>query len=109
MGTVDDNVRNLIYILADMRNKIWFVAAIWHAAKQETAAKAPAAVLAKTKEKKRAADEVQNCIAWHDYLWEMNKGTSDQVVTDISHLVERSLSSNVLRQNLLSVLPRWKW
>jgi bacteriorhodopsin len=46
MGAVDDNVLNLTYNLADMLNKIWFVAAIWHAAKQETAAKAKTALLA---------------------------------------------------------------
>jgi len=46
LGTVDDNVLNLTYNLADMLNKIWFVAAIWHAAKQETAATAKNALLA---------------------------------------------------------------
>merc|ERR1711865_606420 len=46
LGTVDDNVLNLTYNLADMLNKIWFVAAIWHAAKQETAATAKSALLA---------------------------------------------------------------
>jgi len=46
VGAVDDNVLNLIYNLADMLNKIWFCLAIWHAAKQETAAVAKAALLA---------------------------------------------------------------
>merc|ERR1712118_157219 len=42
MGTVDDNILNFIYNFADMLNKIWFCAAIWHAAKCETASKAGA-------------------------------------------------------------------
>jgi len=46
LGAVDDNILNLTYNLADMLNKIWFVAAIWHAAKQESAAKAKTALLA---------------------------------------------------------------
>jgi len=46
VGAVDDNVLNLIYNLADMLNKIWFCLAIWHAAKQETAARAKEALLA---------------------------------------------------------------
>jgi len=40
LGQVSDKALNLIYNLADMLNKIWFVLAIWHAAKEETAAKA---------------------------------------------------------------------
>ena len=46
LGTVEDNLLNLTYNLADMMNKIWFVAAIWHAAKQGTAATAKNALLA---------------------------------------------------------------
>jgi len=43
---LDGNVFNLTYNLGGMLNKIWFVAAIWHAAKQETAANAKNALLA---------------------------------------------------------------
>jgi bacteriorhodopsin len=39
LGQVSDKALNLIYNLADMLNKIWFVLAIWHAAKEESAAK----------------------------------------------------------------------
>merc|ERR1712070_569700 len=46
LGAVDENILNLTYNIADMLNKIWFVAAIWHAAKQESAAKAQGALLA---------------------------------------------------------------
>merc|ERR1711937_1007739 len=40
MGQVSDKALNLVYNLADMLNKIWFVLAIWHAAKEESASKA---------------------------------------------------------------------
>ena len=33
LDIMDDNVLNLTYNLIDMLYKIWFVAAIWHAAK----------------------------------------------------------------------------
>merc|ERR1719316_2547952 len=36
-NTMSFIVLNLVYNLADMLNKIWFVLAIWHAAKQDTA------------------------------------------------------------------------
>merc|ERR1711874_139167 len=39
IGAVDSAALNLIYNLADMVNKIWFVAAVWDAAKKDTAAK----------------------------------------------------------------------
>merc|ERR1711916_206946 len=46
MPTVSSNVLNLVYNLADMLNKIWFVLAIWHAAMQDTAAKEKGRLLA---------------------------------------------------------------
>jgi len=39
LGVVSDHPLNLIYNIADFVNKIWFVLAIWAAAKQETRAK----------------------------------------------------------------------
>jgi len=39
MHSVHSNTLNLVYNLADMLNKIWFVLAIWHAAKCESADK----------------------------------------------------------------------
>jgi bacteriorhodopsin len=36
LGQVSDKALNLIYNLADMLNKIWFVLAVWHAAKCES-------------------------------------------------------------------------
>jgi bacteriorhodopsin len=46
VGAVDDNALNLVYNIADLLNKIWFCLAIWHAAKQDTAAQAKEALLA---------------------------------------------------------------
>merc|ERR1719191_1905385 len=45
MHSVHDNTLNLVYNLADMLNKIWFVLAIWHAAKCESQDKAAHALL----------------------------------------------------------------
>jgi len=36
LGAVGDHPLNLIYNLADFVNKIWFVLAIWAAARKET-------------------------------------------------------------------------